>query len=575
MSENICSAQPMETSDVPKVMDPRRHDLDALRAFAMLLGIGLHSALSFFQVPWPVQDIHQHKFFGIFMQAVHGFRMPLFFLLSGFFTMMVYRKKGLKSLLWQRAVRIFIPCMLCLFTVVPLVDHISKKVIHAGSIRVHLPEETLAAAIRSGDRQAINLYLSDPDEISRADGKLGVYPLTWAALKGDLETVEELLSLGADVNQVNKDGSTALHGAAFLGRDTVAKFLIEQGARLGPVNQMGLTPFQSTFADIATTKLIAGHLGIALPEEEALKAGRNTVRGKLFFGQLMNPFAKKGDAAKSEAPPAKEAGNTIYRRYQEWLNSGFFVVTFRGHTTHLVRKMVFHHLWFLWYLCWMVLLFALLCPLFKVVSKILPAQWLRSLQWFCMLALVPGVVVPLLFMNSGGLIFGPDTSTGIIPPPHLLGYYLIFFLFGCLYFEVCRSQNNLMNHWLLFLVGLLVIFPMGYLNMNKPWVNIVAQALYVWAMSLGLMGIFARWFSKESGLVRYVSDSSYWLYIMHLPLVIQFQAWVRDSNHNPGIKFFLITSAIFVSLLASYQLFVRHTPIGWLLNGKRQRLYQN
>jgi len=79
LSENMFSAQPMETSDVPKVMDPRRHDLDALRAFAMLLGIGLHSALSFFQVPWPVQDIHQHKFFGIFMQAVHGFRMPLFF----------------------------------------------------------------------------------------------------------------------------------------------------------------------------------------------------------------------------------------------------------------------------------------------------------------------------------------------------------------------------------------------------------------------------------------------------------------------------------------------------------------
>jgi hypothetical protein len=62
---------------------------------------------------------------------------------------------------------------------------------------------------------------------------------------------------------------------------------------------------------------------------------------------------------------------------------------------------------------------------------------------------------------------------------------------------------------------------------------------------------------------------------MHLPLVIQFQAWVRDSNHNPGIKFFLITSAIFVSLLATYQLFVRHTPIGWLLNGKRKRLHQN
>ena len=32
---------------------PRRHDLDALRAFAMLLGIALHGALSFMPVAWP------------------------------------------------------------------------------------------------------------------------------------------------------------------------------------------------------------------------------------------------------------------------------------------------------------------------------------------------------------------------------------------------------------------------------------------------------------------------------------------------------------------------------------------
>ena len=34
----------------------RRHDLDALRAIAMLLGIALHAALSFSTVPWMVSD---------------------------------------------------------------------------------------------------------------------------------------------------------------------------------------------------------------------------------------------------------------------------------------------------------------------------------------------------------------------------------------------------------------------------------------------------------------------------------------------------------------------------------------
>ena len=36
-------------------VDTRRHDLDALRAFAMLLGIALHAAPSFMDFPWVVQ----------------------------------------------------------------------------------------------------------------------------------------------------------------------------------------------------------------------------------------------------------------------------------------------------------------------------------------------------------------------------------------------------------------------------------------------------------------------------------------------------------------------------------------
>ena len=50
----------MEAADrtTPTAVGPsqRWHDLDALRGFAMLLGIGLHAALSFYPSVWPVQD---------------------------------------------------------------------------------------------------------------------------------------------------------------------------------------------------------------------------------------------------------------------------------------------------------------------------------------------------------------------------------------------------------------------------------------------------------------------------------------------------------------------------------------
>ena len=91
MSQNI-------TLKTPEIQNQdRRHDLDALRAFAMFLGIGLHASLSFVSLPWPVQDITQPPIFIFFIVLVHGFRMPLFFLLSGYFTMLIYRKKNIKS----------------------------------------------------------------------------------------------------------------------------------------------------------------------------------------------------------------------------------------------------------------------------------------------------------------------------------------------------------------------------------------------------------------------------------------------------------------------------------------------
>jgi len=99
--------------------DTRRHDLDALRAFAMLLGIALHASLSFMDFPWVVQDRFREPAFGLFVSAINGFRMPLFFLLSGFFTAMLWQKRGMGGLLRHRAKRIALPLLLGCLTIVP------------------------------------------------------------------------------------------------------------------------------------------------------------------------------------------------------------------------------------------------------------------------------------------------------------------------------------------------------------------------------------------------------------------------------------------------------------------------
>ena len=75
----------MTAATVPSIT--RRHDLDALRAIAMLLGIALHGMISFIpgEGGWVVKDTQTSNFFGLAIASIHGFRMPLFFLISGFF----------------------------------------------------------------------------------------------------------------------------------------------------------------------------------------------------------------------------------------------------------------------------------------------------------------------------------------------------------------------------------------------------------------------------------------------------------------------------------------------------------
>ncbi len=85
----------------------------------MLLGIGLHAAIPF--VPWRGDDETGVWLLDVFVGFVHGFRMPLFFMISGFFTAMLWRRRGLRSLIRHRLRRVGLPLLVGCFTIIPAV----------------------------------------------------------------------------------------------------------------------------------------------------------------------------------------------------------------------------------------------------------------------------------------------------------------------------------------------------------------------------------------------------------------------------------------------------------------------
>lgn len=97
----------------------------------------------------------------------------------------------------------------------------------------------------------------------------------------------------------------------------------------------------------------------------------------------------------------------------------------------------------------------------------------------------------------------------------------------------------------------------------------------MWALTFWMVGLFVRFFSHPSPAFRYVADSSYWLYLTHVPLLMYLQIEWAYWELPWYIKNPLFNLCLVGLLLLTYHFLVRSTILGVLLNGRRYpfRLY--
>src|SRR4051812_13224839 len=121
----VTSAAARTPTRGPTPVAARDHALDALRAAMMLLGIVLHAGLSYTHLPtkriWTFKDRHTSMLCDAVMMASGLFRMPVFFLLAGYFAAMICRKRGVTGLIRNRAGRILVPFVAAWLVSFPLV----------------------------------------------------------------------------------------------------------------------------------------------------------------------------------------------------------------------------------------------------------------------------------------------------------------------------------------------------------------------------------------------------------------------------------------------------------------------
>ena len=73
-------------------------------------------------------------------------------------------------------------------------------------------------------------------------------------------------------------------------------------------------------------------------------------------------------------------------------------------------------------------------------------------------------------------------------------------------------------------------------------------------------------------MLRYLSDASYWIYILHIPVVMGLQLAVRNLPGPTELKFAGVLLATVMIGLVTYQIMVRYTFIGAILNGRRRKV---
>lgn len=118
----------------------------------------------------------------------------------------------------------------------------------------------------------------------------------------------------------------------------------------------------------------------------------------------------------------------------------------------------------------------------------------------------------------------------------------------------------------------LVLTPVALLLPPTLPVPVVAipAALAGWAWVLGLLGLCARLVRREIPWVRYLADSSYWVYLLHFPLLLLVAVPLADLGLPVPVKLALSLGVVMAALLLSYDLMVRPTWLGKWLNGHRR-----
>lgn len=234
------------------------------------------------------------------------------------------------------------------------------------------------------------------------------------------------------------------------------------------------------------------------------------------------------------------------------------------------------HLWFLLYLLYFYLLipFCRLLVRWSLPHEVRVARMLASPWLLPILGLYSAAT---LWAYPGAQVFGEFIFFGFSPPAFV--YYGFFFVVGYVFHHYRASTAQLVHQvpWLAILAA--VLFPLSIVASRLEYANagvvgyhvvtIVLHGLCTWTLIWLFVGIALRYFDRPTPWALYASNSAYWVYLLHLP-VICFLGWALVTvDVHAIVKFTIVTVVTTIVCVGTYHHWVQGSWLGAFLNGKR------
>jgi glucan biosynthesis protein C len=243
---------------------------------------------------------------------------------------------------------------------------------------------------------------------------------------------------------------------------------------------------------------------------------------------------------------------------------------------------IFETIWHLWFLEYLLLLTAVYLGLRHALAR-LPLQGALDRLADRLVSPTRALWLALPTALAMGAMKGwnVDGIGELVPVPHMLAYYGIFFAAGVLLYRRRDDLAALAPAWRLHLaLGLAVLVPglvllarlQARAGAGAPWIDAagrVLSGLLTCVLLFGLVGFFVARFDSESRRQRYLADAAYFVYLAHFPLIALLGLGMAQLPGPALLKFGAVLGIAAPILLTIYHLAVRHGAIGRVLHGPR------